>query len=103
MGLRRDERWQPTYHHCLPAGDTEDLAPSTFEGPDAQKPAGVKAGVSARPQPRYQRGHPNVTIPEGQPSAPDFEKELSSDPHEANIPVYPGLNVKNQVRELLGM
>ena len=33
-----------------PAGDTKDMAPSTYAGPDAQKPAGVGAGVSARPQ-----------------------------------------------------
>ncbi len=32
------------------AGDTKDMAPSTYAGPDAQKPAEVGAGVSARPQ-----------------------------------------------------
>ena len=33
------------------AGDTKDMAPSTYAGPDAQKPAGVSSGVSARPSP----------------------------------------------------
>ncbi len=33
------------------AGDTKDMAPSTYAGPDAQKPAGTGAGVSARPKP----------------------------------------------------
>ena len=35
--------------------------------------------------------------PEGEASAPDFEKHLQKDPHEANIPDFEGLNVKNEV------
>ena len=50
----------------------------------------------------HRREHPDMSPPEGQPSAPDFEKELSRDPHEANIPVYPGLNVKSQVPSYRG-
>lgn len=36
--------------------------------------------------------------PEGEATAPDFEKRLDRDPHEANIPDFEGLNVKNEVR-----
>ena len=42
--------------HAL-AGDTKDMAPSTYQGPDAQKPAGVSAGVSARPKPTVKCAH----------------------------------------------
>ena len=34
---------------------------------------------------------------EGEASAPDFEKRLEKDPHEADIPDFEGLNVKNEV------
>ena len=35
--------------------------------------------------------------PEGEASAPDFEKDLEKDPHAADIPDYDGLNVKSKV------
>ena len=35
---------------------------------------------------------------DGEASAPDFEKDLDKDPHEAKIPEFEGLNVKNEVR-----
>ncbi len=63
--------------------------------------AGVAAGgTSARPSPHHstQRMPPGWDPPKGEPTAPDFEKRLSRDPHEANIPDYPGLNPKNQAR-----
>ena len=34
---------------------------------------------------------------DGEASAPDFEKNLDKDPHEAKIPEFEGLNVKNEV------
>ena len=34
---------------------------------------------------------------DGEATAPDFEKNLDRDPHEANIPDFEGLNVKNEV------
>ena len=34
---------------------------------------------------------------DGEASAPDFEKDLEKDPHEAKIPEFEGLNVKNEV------
>ncbi|CAL5224902.1 g7664 [Coccomyxa viridis] len=78
-------------------GDTKDLAPSTYEGPDAQKPAGVSSGVSARPRPNTKSSRPDdLTPPEGEATAPDFEKNLEKDPHKADIPEFAGLNVKNQ-------
>lgn len=40
----------------------------------------------------------DLTPPEGEATAPDFEKNLEKDPHEADIPEFAGLNVKNQVR-----
>ncbi len=39
----------------------------------------------------------DLTPPEGEATAPDFEKNLEKDPHEADIPEFAGLNVKNQV------
>lgn len=35
--------------------------------------------------------------PEGEASAPDFEKDLEKNPHAADIPDYEGLNVKSKV------
>ena len=35
--------------------------------------------------------------PEGEPTAPDFEKRLSHDRPQPNIPDFPGLNPKSQV------
>ena len=35
---------------------------------------------------------------DGEATAPDFEKDLDKDPHEADIPDFEGLNVKNEVR-----
>ena len=37
-----------------------------------------------------------MTPPDGEASAPDFEENLEKDPHEAKIPEFAGLNVKNQ-------
>ena len=34
---------------------------------------------------------------DGEATAPDFEKKLDKDPHEADIPDFEGLNVKNEV------
>lgn len=39
----------------------------------------------------------DMTPPDGEATAPDFEKNLEKDPHEAKIPEFAGLNVKNQV------
>ena len=58
----------------------------------AAKSGGVKhaAGCrSSRPD--------DLTPPEGEATAPDFEKNLEKDPHEADIPDFAGLNVKSQV------
>ena len=86
--------------HVLPlhAGDTADVAPEFFDG--NKDVAGVASGVSARPDRNHKRadGPSSWDPPKGSPSAPDFEKRLSRDPHEADIPDFPGLNPKNQVR-----
>ena len=81
----------------LHAGDTSDVAPEYFDG--NKDVAGVASGVSARPsRPHNQdRMPPGWDPPKGEPSAPDFEKRLSKEPHEADIPDFPGLNPKNQV------
>ncbi|CAK0787754.1 hypothetical protein CVIRNUC_010976 [Coccomyxa viridis] len=81
-------------------GDTKDMAPSTYAGPDAQKPAGTGAGVSARPKPNTKSDRPDrpddMRPADGEASAPDFEKDLDKDPHAAKIPEFEGLNVKNE-------
>lgn len=39
---------------------------------------------------------PEWDAQQGNQQPPNFEKELSRDPHEADIPEYPGINPKNQ-------
>ena len=44
---------------------------------------------------------PEWDAQQGNQQPPNFEKELSRDPHEADIPEYPGINPKNQARHFI--
>ena len=59
----------------------------------------VLCGFNEKNMPSCRSDRPDdMRPPEGEATAPDFEKKLDKDPHEADIPDFEGLNVKNEVR-----
>ncbi|BDA47233.1 hypothetical protein COCOBI_10-0780 [Coccomyxa sp. Obi] len=74
-------------------GDSEDVSPTYYKDGDADV-AGVPSGVSARPQQPHETPDRPPTGDPGQNAM--SSQEPSRDPHEADIPDYPGINPKNQ-------